>query len=131
MTERPITIDQEWADGWGPRYRAAKEKVRHRLEVCEAQMAGPWDTVSDGDSGAFEIQNHLGWSIAMRYGWIHQLEGSNANGIAISAQRTERPQELRALDALLDLLDRMSTEAPETVEHAERGLRIVEKELGL
>jgi hypothetical protein len=130
--ERPITINQAWADGWGPRYQAAKAEVKRRLEVCEAQTPGRWVAVSGGGYVSIAISHPC--EIAEKIPGSVYGDGLNQNArnyIAMAHQRTERPQELRILDALLDMLNEVAFGPRPFAQSsvAERGLRIVEKEL--
>ena len=132
--KRPITIDQSWADGWAARMAAARAEVARRLEVCEAQWPGPWWTEHDGHGGWVLHPQDPEIVLAQRMPWPHLRRLSRATGEGIVAQRTERPRELRALAALLDMLDgaaRLKTNAYSPKILAERGLRLVEEALQL
>ena len=127
MAETPITIDQAWADGWPARVKAARAEVARRLEVCEAQTKGEWsaDAVTDergrGLISSFDGPDHI----------LIAENVARADSHAIAAQRTERPQELRTLAALLDMLDGVALGPRSFAQRsvAERGLRIVEEGL--
>jgi hypothetical protein len=143
-TERPITINQEWADGWGPRMRAAKAEVRRRYAptvIPPCRVCGM--TLSLGAIGG---GNPTTWGCSeweddpARPGQLRRKEGRSCAdghyGDSMFIDRRHVDSDAGVIiDALLDMLDKESRGSipmyPIAQEIAETGLRIVEKELGL
>jgi hypothetical protein len=81
------------------RIAALKAECELRLKACEAQTTGPWSlyhSFSDKHTGYFDVMaGSNGETMVCDSSW-------ETNAEAIAAQRTERPQELRALVGMLD-----------------------------